>query len=518
MKKINEYLIANRNKEENKKRSSMLKKGMTEEEKIRFERRESAIANGSHTGHISALMTKTSQSKNKLFFRSFEELSEDGQAVFNIIDCFGMTGFSNNELIALCKAVGVPFSGRTKAQLINTLCNWYDEINRHMSGIDNKECFSYGDVSMLEYIATSDLHKVVARSCIKKIASSASSADGAVKFHGYEACAEIVKNGYSDTIVEDIEQDMYIALLDVFKRGYLAIEDGFIKYTEYMSGYTYQIGEDADGRAILRKGRTWEETQKAIEEKGAELVGITRRNVWADFISAVQNTLDAYKGTDAQRAKTGNYVSLVDEDGNERLIGERSTEYLNALVSQCAKEGELDFQCELDAFCGAFSAVYPKQGKRFSREIVFYLAGYTEQETAYIMGISRRTVQLDKALAKSFYHGKYGQTILTPIERESVNRTGCTYRPSDASASGSYGFNYGDALTGESGLYQFPQVNTSEPKAYTAEELRAQKMLDCDKAFYVPQKKPYTRRAVNIRWHNYHRQAGIYQFERGYEF
>ena len=487
MKKANEYLIASRNKEENKKRSSMLKKGMTEEEKIRFERRENTIANGSQTGHISALMTKTSQSKNKLFFRSFEELSEDGQAVFNIIDCFGMTGFSNNELIALCKAVGVPFSGRTKAQLINTLCNWYDDINRHMSGIDNKECFSYGDVSMLEYIATSDLHKVVARSCIKKIASSASSADGAVKFHGYEACAEIVKNGYSDVIVEDIEQDMYIAMADVFKRGYLAIEDGFIKYTEYMSGYTYQI-ENADGTTILRKGRTWEETQKAIEEKGAVLVGITRRNVWADFISAVQDTLDAYKGTDAQRAKTGNYVSLVDEDGNERLIGEQSTEYLNALVSQCAKEGELDFQCELDAFCGAFSAVYPKQGKRFSREVLFYLAGYTEQETAYIMGISRRTVQLDKALAKSFYHGKYGQTILTPTERESINRTGCTYRPSDASASGSYGFTYADTMTG----YTMSRYYNG----MTTDEKRQQNMRDANIAFRVGMKTP-----INIRWH-----------------
>lgn len=500
---LEEYRRAEENRKSNIAWTKARKANMTEEEKVRFEKNESAIKAGK-IGHISAIMTKASKtSKFRMFYKSISEFSEDAESVYQIIECGGLDGFKVDELATFCKAVQIPYSNRNKAELIHGLNEWVSEIDKQLSAMDEKQNFVYGDLSQLAYIADAKLADIVAKSCVKKIASSPN-------FHGNTACIDIVKGGFSDVIMDDITQDMFLTFSTMIADGKLTIQGGFFEYSEYMTGYIYQLPEpDKDGNPVYRKGRTWEETQKAIDEKGCAVVGISKRSIWSDFISSVQKTLEAFQGTDARRAKTGNYV-IVDEQFTdagqfvERLIGENSTNYINALVAQCAKEGEMEEDIELDAFCDAFSAKFPKQGKRIKYVLFYQLSGYTEEETAEIMGISRRTVQLDKALAKSFYHGQYGKTMFHTSAHAS-GFSGCTYRKSDSSASGSYSFRYGDFFNG----YTVPDYYNG----MTSDERREQAIRDAVIAF-----RRAERTDLQIRLHTIRNGRKGLQFEKGFEF
>lgn len=355
----------------------------------------------------------------------------------------GIDNLKREELVSLCEQLDCSKTG-TKRTLKHRIYACYDAMLENERKPDETVNFNFGDNRMLDYIAKSKLNIIVARAIVRRIACAPSDENGNVRFNGFQACFDIVKSGWKDEILSDIEQDMYICMHDLFNKGYLSIEHGFVADFSYPSGWTVRTKE-----GIIRKGIKLEyikDTDEVIEE--------TMRSIWSDFYRAVQRTLLSFRQADTDRAKSGNYVIVSDDNNRESLIGEKSTSYVNALIDMCKVPenvsdfvskyndvSEIEFSASLERFLKDFGEKYPKYADNARKAISLILSGYKRYEIAENIGISRPTLNNLFLLMKTFYHiwDRQLVTLRTADKRE----YGCTYLNNDASAYGSYEFKYG---------------------------------------------------------------------------
>lgn len=355
----------------------------------------------------------------------------------------GLDNLKRDELVSLCEQLDCSKTG-TKRTLKHRIYACYDAMLEHERKPDENINLNFNDPYIMDYVAKSKLNIIVARAIVRRIASAPSDENGNVRFNGFQACYDIVKSGWKDEILSDIEQDMYICMYELFNKGYLSIENGFIADFSYPSGWTIRT---KDG--VVRKGIKDEyikDTDEIIEQ--------TMRSIWSDFYRSVQRTLLSFRQADTDRAKSGNYVIVSDENGKQSLIGEKSTSYVNALIDMCnvpenvsdfvSKYNDvsgIEFSASLERFLKDFGEKYPKYSDNARKAISMILSGYRKYEIAENIGISRPTLNNLFMLMKTFYHIWDGQLVM--LRTSDRKEYGCTYMNNDSSAYGSYEFCYG---------------------------------------------------------------------------
>lgn len=272
-------------------------------------------------------------------------------------------------LQTICIELMIPKTGR-KSAIVHRIMEKVEDIKSSMKKRDEATNIPASDPDrIVKFIANNRIHEIIAKAIIKKIACSPTDEQGRIRFDGCIACQKIYFNGFdnaSDPVIDDIIQDMFVALFDDAYAGILSVENGFIVFSNY------------------------------INEKGEN------KSHWLDCYKSIRKTLSTYRQTNSKLATTGNYVISYDNNDNERVITDRSNQYRFILSDMVSIDSILTNKSLID-----FSVYVRKQAGKHADIIIEILGGlcegYTQKEIAEHLNISVYKVNRNVALMRTMY-------------------------------------------------------------------------------------------------------------------
>lgn len=255
-------------------------------------------------------------------------------------------------LIDFCSMFCLPKSGR-KQTLVNRIWEYVNSIVLKEKGV-----YITGN-DVIPFIIKHDLHVGLSRSIIRKIASRPN--DNASMM----PCFNIMNSNFKAPIFEDICQEMFLYLMQCVNDQTVYIQNSHIRFCS----------------------PTFEENDAYI-----------------GCFKVVYNVLKSYSSNSNQASKTsGEYITIYDDDNNEKELSVNSHRYMTELSSIC---GLYDIEC-IESMKKFFMWTMEKYGKKRATGMVQIITGRFEgmkdQEISERYDIPKRSVERYSALLKVAY-------------------------------------------------------------------------------------------------------------------
>ena len=335
----------------------------------------------------------------------------------------------NADLEKICIELSVKRSGK-KSEKVHSIMSGISDILQNVTWLTN---IDLSGRDALDYILSNGLHEVIAYNIVRHHAFSMAryiidpitgvNTGIGFPFTDAEGCKILMKNP-NDPYWDDVKQEIASALLTTDDD--IVVVNGYPKLT----------------------AKQWSLCARAI----SRFFYHTRTQYAGDKQKEENNVILSTCIVDDE---TDELIDIVDKVVYEHE--KNNTAYIQALSANIA---DFDTLAHNDFLISFFRWLYnEKKYKKYYDSIFHYFTGKVEGMTnGEIMKkyrISRRIFDKSAMLIKEAYND-FGKYVCHVSERMT---DGCTYYNSDNSASGSYTFSYGDAITRKS----FSDIVASHP-------------------------------------------------------
>lgn len=303
-------------------------------------------------------------------------------------------------LKSLCNDFCLSTTGK-KSVLINSIWEYVNSVK-----IPVEHCYLNGEKSICEYIMKYGIHTAIAKHIIYKIASIPEE----LKNDSMSSCLNIVKSGFNDSIFDDIQSELMMYFLQCIRNNCLYIQNGRIAFCNpsFESDITLYNG----CYKILYR---------------------TLKKYSLDY-----RQMQKYYGED--------FITVYNEDNEERELNVKSTKYMNVLSDICGL-----YDCEhsedLKKFFIWIKNHYgEKRALTIVHIIVGRLDGLKKYEICQKYDINERTFQRYSTLIKIIYGDYSKECDDFKFVKPSLSGTFGGYVKNAITDSG---FSYGDIFDSE---------------------------------------------------------------------
>lgn len=234
-------------------------------------------------------------------------------------------------------------------------CTDIENVSRETSESDMPININHADI--IAYIVDNSIHEKITVSIIKKMSANPKSRNN-------QACMNIVKSGYTDSILDDLKQEVYICLHELSEDKHVWIQGDKLVFGEY-------LGKD----------------------------GKTLKSYYFHCYRAIEKYLYQNKyGNNNGEIVLESAISDCSESGkNERIVGARnqSYEYRMALSNKLG-ENALEMVChrtDIKSFFRHIEKTCPKNYSDIYSIFTGLIQGHTYSRIAKNIGITERRVK-----------------------------------------------------------------------------------------------------------------------------
>lgn len=292
------------------------------------------------------------------------EIVSDGKKVLACyrLDDKIVDGENIKGLKTICNDCGLSKSGK-KTDIVNRI--WEYCIDK----IIDRNAYILNPTTIANYVYKTNMHKIIARSCIRKIADNYNDNNKRAN-NSYLACNQIVNSHFTEEIVKDIENSVGAYIWECAMNMKCYIRRGWIYFTN-------PDFSDDNGQGYLGVYHVIGEVLKAFALKANQL-------------------------------SKGEYIPVYDKNGNERELSENSTRY----ITELSKINTL-YDCEHTEDVKMFLKwIRKKYSVKIAIDFMHIIAGrcdgLTVDDIKKTYGISRSTFDRRSVLLKVAY-GEYSK-------------------------------------------------------------------------------------------------------------
>lgn len=231
----------------------------------------------------------------------------------------------------------------------------------------------------LKMITDEQLHVKITKSIIRKIASNP-------KHHSNVSCMQIVNSGYTDSIFEDLTQEIFITLFELYNNGLLTVEDNKLVFA------TYTDNNDNEKSHYLDLYKTLEKYLYGNKQK--DISRPKKRKDGSIYYTTGTLYYDSYTDSKEVTIKSKEYIHFLKETAETITLEDLSN---NGLVQELYR---------------TIKRLYPKHYINACNILQCRYNEMTIKETAEFLHLSRRQVErvmYDKIIPclKSIQYDRY---------------------------------------------------------------------------------------------------------------
>lgn len=312
----------------------------------------------------------------------------------------------NKDLEAIARGLEVSISGR-KADKVHNIMVGLSDYQEKVTHIDNTVNIE-GAKAVSDYMFSNHLHEILCYKMIVKMATKGfpvKDKDGKITawkpYRCKEGCSILLKNSI-DPLWNDCRQAVAMTLWENVTD--ITIVDGWLHFPD---------------------GKIWNACQRAISHV------FSKQRLNSDQI------------------KSPSFSAGIDEHGNYIIAGltkAEETKYIKAITTECGTLEEIANNTYVVDFFKWVKTTkkYGKHTENMMHVFSARIEGLTKLETCAKYSISKHLFDDSLTRIKSAYteySAEHGSLVGEDVA-SSNKKIGCTYRKSDDSASGSYGFCY----------------------------------------------------------------------------
>lgn len=225
---------------------------------------------------------------------------------------------------------------------------------------------------ILNFIVENDLHSRFTISIIKKLSTTGiKKKDGTISFAFSDVYLDIVNSGYTDPIIDDLKQEVFLELINL-------VNDECV-----------YIGEDENEKSCLI-------FEDYINDNGKE------KSYYLNLYHVVRNYMNNQK---KHIDRSAICIDLYDENNEEVTVSTKNKDYKRLLASSLSDNSleNVAGRKDIQLIFGYLKVKYPKHISLMCKVFELLYIGYTYDEIAKALNITKNKVRYQISLMRSVF-------------------------------------------------------------------------------------------------------------------